>query len=69
VTDSPEQPGPRLIEVGVVAFGFVGGLARCYDVRSDGQRFYVRRSDAPKPPPAVTHVNINPHWLTGLRGR
>jgi hypothetical protein len=40
---------------------------RCFDVASDGQRFYAVQARTPSPPPVVTHINLIPNWLDELK--
>jgi Tol biopolymer transport system component len=42
---------------------------RCYDVAADGDRFYVTQSQAPPPPPVVTHINLVLNWLEDLKAK
>jgi hypothetical protein len=43
--------------------------ARCYDVSSDGQRFFgTQVVPSPRPPP-VTHIHLVQNWLEELKAR
>jgi hypothetical protein len=42
---------------------------RCYDVAPDGQRFYVVRTAARPPAPAVTHINFVENWFEELKAK
>ena len=44
--------------------------ANCYSVSSDGQRFFVIRSDdALTGPPPVTHIHLIQNWLEEVKAR
>jgi hypothetical protein len=40
---------------------------RCFDVASDGQRFYAVQARTPSPPPVVTHINLIQNWFEELK--
>lgn len=42
---------------------------RCYDVAADGERFYVTQTQAPPPPPVVTHISLVENWLEELKAK
>jgi Tol biopolymer transport system component len=42
---------------------------RCYDVSSDGQRFYTTQFRMPPNPPPVTHINLIQNWFEELKGK
>jgi Tol biopolymer transport system component len=42
---------------------------RCYDVSSDGQRFYVTRTHTPPLPPPVTHIDLILDWADELKAK
>ena len=40
---------------------------RCFDVASDGQRFYGVQARIPPPPPPLAHINLITNWFEELR--
>jgi serine/threonine-protein kinase len=42
---------------------------RCFDVASDGQKFYATRAEMPPPPPVVTHINLILNWAEELEAK
>jgi Tol biopolymer transport system component len=42
---------------------------RCYDVSSDGQRFYTTQFRMPPNAPPVTHINLIQNWFEELRAK
>jgi Tol biopolymer transport system component len=67
---SPPRIGtPRpLFELGN-ELGFSCYPVRCYDVATDGQRFYVTQARTPPPRPVVTHINLVLNWFEELKAK
>jgi hypothetical protein len=42
---------------------------RCFDVASDGQKFYATRAETPPLPPVVAHINLILNWAEELEAK
>ena len=68
---SPPVVGPptELFTINGGALCMACTPTRCYDVASDGQRFYAMQSDSPTALPAVTHINLVLNWFEELKAK
>jgi Tol biopolymer transport system component len=48
---------------------FACGLAPCYSVSADGQRFFGTQPEAFSSPPPVTHIHLVQNWLKEVKAR